>query len=235
MKFSLPAAVTIGAILISGCGGNVAGASSPTAGTAGGAGSASGFASNLHQPAAQRMSASAAAAIQVPSQVEPDETQAAAYCKQTGGVVEVRRAVYGSNGPAVLQLAGVKDFCQYTDNTSGQSRIHVLLSTLYATKPTLAALAYILAPPTGSCQGNPASCYCSYLGGSDQFGGTTGAGGGWFKKNTIDQTLEACIFPDMSSIDSWGLAYHANGIIRGTDLTKVLRYHYPGSLTTKLF
>jgi len=41
--------------------------------------------------------------------------------------------------------------------------------------------------------------------------------------------LEACIFTDMSSIDSWGLAYHANGIIRGIDLTKVLRYKYPGS------
>ena len=79
----------------------------------------------------------------------------------------------------------------------------------------------------GSCGGNPASCYCSQLGASDQFGGTYGAGGGWFKKNSIDQTLEACIFPDMSSIDSWGLAYHANGIIRGIDLSKVMRYKYP--------
>ena len=63
----------------------------------------------------------------------------------------------------------------------------------------------------------------------DQFGGTTGAGGGWYKKKSIDQVLEACIFPDMSSIDSWGLAYHANGIIRGIDLTKVMRYKYPGT------
>ena len=28
----------------------------------------------------------------------------------------------------------------------------------------------------------------------------------------------------MSSIDSWGLAYNANGITRGIDLTKVMRY-----------
>ncbi|HEY5425399.1 MAG TPA: hypothetical protein VIJ77_02520 [Candidatus Tumulicola sp.] len=230
MKFSIAAAVTIGAVLMSGCAGNFAGSQSP-AGVSGGSGGmgAAAARSTLHQPAAKQMPAGLAATIQVPTQVQPDETQAAAYCKQTGGVVEVRRAVYGSNGPSVLQLAGVRSFCQYTANTSGQSRVHILLSTLYTTKPTLAALAYIFAPPTGSCQGNPASCYCSYLGGSDQFGGTTGAGGGWFKKNSIDQTLEACIFPDMSSIDSWGLAYHANGIIRGIDLTTVMRYHYPGS------
>jgi hypothetical protein len=126
---------------------------------------------------------------------------AAAYCRQTHGEVEVRRALYGTNGSQPLFLAGVKTFCQYTRKKDG-SRIHILLSTLYTTKPTLAALAYILKPvSSGSCHGNPASCYCSFLGGSDQFGGTTGAGGGWYKKNAIDQTLEACIFPDMSSID----------------------------------
>jgi hypothetical protein len=157
-------------------------------------------------------------------------SSAAAYCRQTHGEVEVRRAVYGTNGSNPLFLAGVKTFCQYTRKKDG-SRIHILLSTLYTTKPTLAALAYILKPPpSSSCNGNPASCYCSYLGASDQFGGTTGAGGGWYKKNSIDQTLEACIFPDMSSIDSWGLAYHTAGVIRGIDLTKVMRYKYPGSI-----
>jgi putative hemolysin len=155
-------------------------------------------------------------------------SRAAAYCTQTGGEVEIRHAVYGSNGSQLLFLAGVKSFCQYTRKKDG-SRIHILLSTLYTTKPTLAALAYILKPPpVGSCQGNPASCYCSQLGASDQFGGASGAGGGWYKKNAIDETLEACIFPDMSSIDSWGLAYHAEGIIRGTNLEKVMRYKYPG-------
>jgi hypothetical protein len=156
------------------------------------------------------------------------DAAAAAYCRQTKGEVEVRHAVYGSNGPSLLFLAGVRTFCQYTKKSDG-SRIHILLSTLYTTKPTLAALAYYLKPPTGSCNGNPASCYCTLLGGSDQFGGTTGAGGGWYKKNSIDQTLEACIFPDMSSIDSWGLTYHTGGIIRGINLEKVMRYKYPGS------
>jgi putative hemolysin len=153
---------------------------------------------------------------------------AGAYCKQTGGEVEHRRPVYGSNSSNLLFLAGEQSFCQYTSKKDG-SRIHILLETLYTTKPSLAALAYINKPTVGSCNGNPASCYCSLLGGSDQFGGTTGAGGGWYDKNSIDQTLEACIFPDMSSIDSWGLTYHADGIIRGINLQKVMRYKYPSS------
>ncbi len=206
MKLPLAAIAAIGAVFFSGCGGS---------GTAGSAAPAPG-------------SAAASAGAALPGTIDPAENAAGAYCKQTGGSVERRRAVYGSNGSNPLMLSGVKSFCQYTRKKDG-SRIHILLGTLYTTKPTLAALAYILKPPpSSSCQGNPASCYCSYLGGSDQFGGTTGAGGGWYKKNSIDQTLEACVFPDMSSIDSWGLAYHANGIIRGIDLQKVMRYKYPG-------
>jgi putative hemolysin len=201
MKLSFVAIAAMGAVFFSGCGSSSGG----------------GFAA---PPASS-------SAVSVPSEIAEADGAAAAYCRQTGGQVEVRHAVYGSNGPSLLFLAGVRSFCQYTRKKDG-SRIHILLTTLYTTKPTLAALAYILKPPVGSCQGNPASCYCSYLGGSDQFGGTTGAGGGWYKKNSIDQTLEACIFPDMSSIDSWGLAYHANGIIRGINLEKVMRYKYPG-------
>lgn len=147
------------------------------------------------------------------------------YCKQTGGIVETRVATYGTNGPNPLTLAGIAQFCEYKAHDG--SRIHLLTSTLYTKKPTLAALAYYAKVPIGSCQGNPASCYCTLLGGSDQFGGTTGAGGGWFLKGVTDETLEACIFPDMSSIDSWGLTYHSAGIIRGRDLGKVMRFKNP--------
>jgi|HubBroStandDraft_2_1064218.scaffolds.fasta_scaffold284362_1 hypothetical protein len=229
MKLSFAAAAVV-AVIATGCAGNLTNPQTSAVGGNSGIDSAhSAVASTLHQPASQQLSPAAAARIQVPNSVSPDESQAAAYCKQTGGQVEVRSAVYGTNDSDPLQLAGVKSFCQYTANTSGGSRIHILLSTLYSTKPTLAALAYIFKPAIGSCNGNPASCYCSLLGGSDQFGGTTGAGGGWYKKNTIDQVLEACVFPDMSSIDSWGLTYHAAGIIRGIDLTTVMRYQYGGS------
>jgi hypothetical protein len=205
MRVIVAALAAFGTLCFSGCGAGVTGASEPAAGA--------------------QQSASTA----LPTEIDPSDTGAAAYCQQTHGAVEVRRAVYGSNGSQLLFLAGVKSFCQYTLKKDG-SRIHILLSTLYTTKPTLAALAYILKPPVGSCNGNPASCYCTQLGGSDQFGGLSGAGGGWYKKSAIDQTLEACIFPDMSSIDSWGLAYHAEGIIRGIDLEKVMRYKYPGAI-----
>jgi hypothetical protein len=47
------------------------------------------------------------------------------------------------------------------------------------------------------------------------------------KSDPVDTVLEACIFPDMSSIDSWGLTYHQAGIVRGKNLDKVLRYPNP--------
>jgi putative hemolysin len=157
---------------------------------------------------------------------DSDSGLAAQYCVQSGGVVLNRFPYYGTNGPFTswLQLLGEKKFCQFTSATDG-SRIHITLETLYATRPSLAALAYYNKPPLGSGgPGNPASYYCTQLGGSDLFGGVSAAGGGWVNKDSIDQVLEACIFPDMSSIDSWGLTYNTEGIIRGIDLTTVLRY-----------
>lgn len=177
----------------------------------------------------------AAASNQAATIYTPAEAAGAAYCTSTGGLVEHRYPVYGTNNSstkAQLILAGHALFCQYTSKKDG-SRIHVLVTTLNTTMPTLAALAYYakVATSGASCPGgaNPASCYCTYLGGSDQFGGANLAGGAWVTnmKGAIDKDLEACIFPDMSSIDSWGLAYHANNIIRGIDLSKVLRYHKP--------
>jgi len=164
---------------------------------------------------------------------EPDTGAASAYCESTGGKVIDRAPMYGTNGPpsSWLRLTGTRKFCQYTSSKDG-SRIHVLLETLWATTPTLAALAYYTPPPVGSgCVGNPASCYCSQLGGSDLFGGINAAGGNWFGRGSQDALLEACILPDMSSIDSWGLAYKSDGTIRGIDLTTVLRYAPPPAAT----
>lgn len=156
---------------------------------------------------------------------------AAAYCAQEGGTVESRQPWYGTNGPNPLHLTGSEAFCKFT--ASDGSRIYVDLQTLYSANPSLAALAYYAEEQPGSCEGNPASCYCTLLGGSDQFGGTTGAGGGWVKKGSVDVVLEACIFPDLSTIDSWGLFYHSAGIIRGIDLDGVLRYADPYSNAKK--
>jgi putative hemolysin len=156
------------------------------------------------------------------------------YCTSTGGKLENREPVYGTNNPPQewLTLSGHQGFCQYT--ASDGSRIHVNLATLYTNKPTLAALAYYAQTPwNGQGNGNPASFYCTQLGGSDQFGGTSAAGGGWVELNTIDEVLEACIFPDNSTIDSWGLLYHSAGIIRGIDLSTVLRYPNPYATSTE--
>jgi putative hemolysin len=148
------------------------------------------------------------------------------YCTQTGGQVGDFYPAYGTNGGNPLKLAGERAFCVYT--ASDHSQIFLLTSTLYTLQPSLAALAYYSQEQaTGNCEGNPASCYCTQLGGSDQFGGTTGAGGGWVDPNNTSFVLEACIMPDMSSIDSWGLYYHSAGIIRGIDLSTVLRYKNP--------
>ena len=151
------------------------------------------------------------------------------YCTRTGGNVETRFPFYGTNGPTQswLLLAGSQHFCQYTLAADG-SRIHLALETLFTPNPTLAALAYYAETPwNGLGNGNPASLYCTQLGGSDLFGGINAAGGGWVEANTTDEVLEACIFPDNSTIDSWGLFYHSAGIIRGTDLSTVLKYSNP--------
>jgi putative hemolysin len=153
----------------------------------------------------------------------PDQS---AYCVKKGGVVQERIPEYGTNGGTPLVLAGKRDFCQFTSAKDG-SQINVLLGTLTTKLPSLAALAYYAEVQPGSCNGNPASCYCTLVGGSDSFGGVNAAGGGWVLSTDSSDVLEACIFPDMSSIDSWGLTYHSQGIIRGKNLAKVLRYKNP--------
>lgn len=158
---------------------------------------------------------------------DTEEKDAGAYCTQTGGVVETLSPVYGTNGPSSswLWLAGYSNFCQYTARDG--SRIHVLLKTLTSTRPTLAALAYYSETPYAGGNGAPGSFYCSQLGGTDLFGGVTAAGGGWVGGTGPDYILDSCIFPDLSSIDSYGLFYHSAAIIRGIDLAKVLKYKNP--------
>lgn len=167
-----------------------------------------------------------AVSLFVSAAAQAADSKAAAYCTQNGGVVQTRIPEYGTNGGDPLVLAGHADFCQFTAKDSSQ--INLLLDTLYTKKPSLAALAYYAKVELGDdCTGNPASCYCSQLGGSDLFGGVNAAGGGWVLESDSNDVLEACIFPDLSSIDSWGLAYHSADIVRGKNLAKVLRYKNP--------
>jgi putative hemolysin len=159
-----------------------------------------------------------------------DMSKAEKYCVRHGGEVDVREPYFNTNDNEQnwLRLSGSREFCKFTSKKDG-SRIHVELSTLYTDQPTLAALAYYAQVPyNGQCNGNPGSCYCSQLGGTDLFGGINLNGGGWVQKSDpVDTVLEACIFPDMSTIDSWGLTYRQAGIIRGRNLDKALRYPNP--------
>jgi putative hemolysin len=167
-------------------------------------------------------------AVSAPARADNSDTarNAATYCVKKGGVVQTRIPEYGTNGDNPLVLSGSADFCQFTSEKDG-SQINVLLSTLMTKQPSLAALAYYAEVPLGSCTGNPGSCYCSQVGGTDLFGGINAAGGGWVLNSDSTDVLEACIFPDLSSIDSWGLAYHSAGIVRGTNLAHVLKYKSP--------
>ena len=164
---------------------------------------------------------------------DPDDDASADYCVKKGGEVDVRIPYYNTNDNNPqnwIRLSGKRTFCKFTLRTDG-SRIHVLLSTLYTKQPSLAALAYYAKVPYGgSCTGNPASCYCTQVGGTDLFGGINPNGGGWVQmSDPVDTVLEACIFPDMSTIDSWGLTYHQANIIRGKNLKGTLRFPDPYS------
>ena len=164
------------------------------------------------------------------------DSEAAAYCEQLGGEVQTRLAYFGTNGDQAdwLALGEGTSLCRFQADDEAKSRIYVDLQTLSSAEPTLAALAYLskVPMPTSSGGGNPATGYCSTeLDGSSTFGAVGAAGGGWVAKDDPDDVVVGlCVFPDLSFIDEWGLAYHSNGDIRGKDLTTVMKYQPGGDL-----
>jgi len=149
------------------------------------------------------------------------------YCVAKGGFVVARTPTFNTNGGPQFPLSGTKFWCQFNAK-DGSSSISVLLDTLVTPKPTLAALAYYAEVPfTAKCNGGPGSCYCNQLGGTDAFGGINLSGGGWVATYNSSDVLDACIFPDLSSIDAYGLFYHSANIIRGKNLNGRLRYKNP--------
>lgn len=162
------------------------------------------------------------------AQTSQPPIKAKEYCASTGGAVQERTPEYGTNGGTPLVLAGPRDYCQYL-SADGTTQIDVLLSTLVATKPSLAALAYYSQTKVNlkRCQGGPGSCYCADVGGTDSFGGISLAGGGWVLNSNVNDVLDVCVFPDLSAIDAYGLFYHAYGIIRGQNLAHKFRFPNP--------
>jgi len=45
--------------------------------------------------------------------------------------------------------------------------------------------------------------------GTDLFGGVNNIGGGWVSDSNLEYAVDLCVFPDLSSIDAWGLLYHS--------------------------
>ena len=153
----------------------------------------------------------------------------AAFCAAAGGSVVERTALQHQNDPTAL-LASTAAFCELTGGQGADPASSVIAldaASLAAAGPTLATLAYrgkrpmpAISQPVND-QGtpmavpNPASLYCQLAGGAEW---------DWFAKDAAAdrQTVTMCVFPDRSAIDSWGLAYHGMGTIRGADLSPLM-------------
>jgi putative hemolysin len=158
-----------------------------------------------------------------------DPNAALSECEEKGGRVQQRRAAWNTNADpgAWLILAGEVTLCRFqARGGDDDSRVYVDLRTLTSRAPTLAALAYLSKVPVEAAEGgaNPATLHCARLGGSSSFGGGA-SGGGWINlDDAVDPVVAMCVFPDGSMIDEWGIAYYADGVVRGADLALAFGY-----------
>ena len=179
-------------------------------------------------PASESASAEASAS--------PGGTGAAEqYCTDKGGILTPRRAAWNTNQDQAewLLLATTQTFCEFDDGSGdSETRISVDLTTLSSETPTLAAIAYLspirtTSPPQASA--NPAEYSCvNDFDGATYFGNSVGGGGWTDPSQPVFVVMIPCTFADGSSIDAFGLWYHANGVIRGADLAPLMAYQ-PGS------
>lgn len=146
---------------------------------------------------------------------------AVSYCKSTGGKVETYR-FYDGAGHEFAKPARV---CNYPDASGTDPFGHALidLATLYADKPTLAALAYYGKPAwNGKLKTTPAKDYCLQLGAAPSFQGA------WSLKPGGGQS-GMCMFEDGSFMEEWTLFYNQAGTPRGVDLGTVMRFANPAA------
>jgi putative hemolysin len=161
----------------------------------------------------------------------PTTGAAAAYCRQSGGTVQLRQPTFNTNNDETswVDLGEPIETCRFQSGTGQAStRIYTDLVTLYSSRPTLAALAYLAKKPLPSAanpNANPASLGCAALGGTDQFGSSTNGGGLVTKTDPNDPVFSPCMFADGSFIEEWGIAYYAQNDIRGKDLKTVFRFN----------
>jgi putative hemolysin len=182
-----------------------------------------------HVPAALTVSlALAAATFFAPLTVAQEDPAAAEWCASHGGTVVDRYPASNASSDKPVAFGSPIRFCEFTggeDADPPDSRISIRLTTLASDEPSMAATAYLTKPPMPESGGsaNPASIYCADLGGAE-IGGVLAPDGGWVNLEDLSDTIQMCVFPDLSVIDSWGLAYHTMGTIRGADLEPLFRW-----------
>jgi putative hemolysin len=172
-----------------------------------------------------------------------ETADAEAYCGEQGGNVVALTPYLFPGSDQQVELAGPFHVCQFISEEDGNPvQIVVDLLTLYSEQPTLAGIAYLSKVPSsnsGAAGANPAPSYCEDdLGGTEAFG--TSGTGAW--QGALDPGMEAgdseplgdtinmCVFADRSAIDEFGLFYASQGIVRGKDLSTVMRYQPDGDL-----
>jgi putative hemolysin len=165
-------------------------------------------------------------AIPFTSAAAPED--AAAWCTSHDGTVVERYPASMASSDKPVALGAPVQFCEFTGGEGADpsdSHISVALTTLTATVPSMAATAYLTKPamPESGGSANPASIYCADLGGAE-LGGQLAPDGGWVNSDDTSDVAELCVFPDLSVIDSWGLAYHTMGTIRGANLESIFRW-----------
>lgn len=176
--------------------------------------------------------APAVAAVAATGDAQADaDADVEAFCTAAGGVIVMRTAAQTPDSDPIGALGEPEPFCEFTGGAGADegSMISVLAETLSSTTPTHAAMAYLDArpmpaiDPPGPVDGtpvamtgmpNPASIYCEQAGGVE--GAWVAAG---MAADAPFRNVAMCVFPDRSAIESWGIAYHAMGAIRGADLS----------------
>ena len=162
------------------------------------------------------------------SAIAQEDPAAAEWCAEHGGTVVDRYPASSVSSGSPIALGDPVRFCEFTGGETADppdSRISVRLTTLASNQPSIAATAYVTKPvmPESGGSANPASVYCAALGGAE-IGGELAPDGGWVNLEDASDNVQMCVFPDLSIVDSWGLAYHTQGIIRGTDLGPLFRW-----------
>lgn len=168
--------------------------------------------------------------VATPVAVALNDDDLAAACTTAGGAVVMRTAAQTPDSEPIGALGEPEPFCEFTGGAGADegSMISVLAETLASPNPTLAAMAYLqgkpmpaIDPPAPSgtpgaivSMPNPASIYCQLAGGMESAWVATD-----MAADATFRNIAMCVFPDRSAIESWGIAYHAMGSVRGADLT----------------